>query len=398
MQIEQPVTRLWNRSYILMLALNTLTATGFSMINPLLAAYAVKIGATLALAGLVAGIFAVMALIARPLAGFAVDRVNKKHLLMIATVCLALTTFCYALAPTYQALLIVRIMHGLFFAVSSTCSTSLGTCYIPPGKLGEGIGYLGLSYILAMGVGPNLGLVIADRFSYHETFIVSSLIIGLSAMGMFLLKNPVVVAAPQHREKRRIRVSDLVAKELLLFSALGGCFSLMNGLINSFLVLMAQERQIANISLFFTVNAFFLLIVRPLAGRLIDQKRLAFILYPAFVMTMIAAILLGVATSLWVVLLASAFYSMGMGAGSPAIQTTCIRKLGPGRVGVAISTFFIGADVGQSLGAILGGSIAGALGFRGVYFSGALVLLAGLLVFFLDTNRAKHQVAQAGLP
>jgi len=387
------INKLWNGSYILMLLLNVLTFTGFMMVNPVLAPYAISIGATLKFASVIAGIFALMALFARPLAGLAVDRINKKHLLHVSVALLMVTTLSYALAPTYQSLLLVRILHGLFFAISSTAGTSLATAYIPRNKLGQGIGYLGITYILGSGLGPNLGVLISEQVNYQAAFYAATGLLALATILMFFLDSKPAAPHAATGLKRSIRLHDLIAPELLFLSLLTACFAFLNGLIGNYILLLAEERSIVNVSFFFTVSTVILLVIRPTTGYLMDKKSLKFILVPAFAMATTAAVLLSQAMSLTMVLIAAVFYAVGQGSGTPAIQTTSIRRMGPARVGVATSTYFIGMDVGQGLGAIMGGYAAAILGsFSYVFLGAAAVLLIGLAAFLL--NRREKALAK----
>lgn len=59
-----------------------------------------------------------------------------------------------------------------------------------------------------------------------------------------------------------------------------------------------------------------------------------------------------------VIAVAGALKALGQGSAQPAIQTTCIQQLPPEKRGVAVSTFYVGADVGQGLGGALGGTVA----------------------------------------
>lgn len=385
MNEKLPVTRLWNGSYILMLFLNVLTFTGFMMINPVLAPYAISIGASLKFASVIAGIFALMALFARPLAGLAVDRFNKKHLLQAAVALLMIATLGYALAPTYQSLLIVRILHGLFFAVSSTAGTSLATAYIPRQKLGQGIGYLGITYILGSGLGPNLGVLLSEQINYQASFYVATGLLAAATILMFFLDSRPAAPHPVAEPRRKIRLQDLIAPELLFLSALTASFAFLNGLIGNYILLLADERNIINVSFFFTVSTVILLVIRPATGFLLDKKSLRFILLPAFAMAIIAAVMLSQAMSLTVVLVAAVFYAVAQGSGTPAIQTTTIRRSGPARVGVTTSTYFIGMDVGQGIGAIAGGYAAALLGnFSYVFLGAAVILLLSMFAFLLN--------------
>ncbi len=382
--------RLWNRSYILILILNSTTFSGFMMVNPFLAKHASQLGASLTVAGLLAGIFAIMALVARPVAGLLVDRVARKRLLVVVTGLLAVATFGYVIAPTYQVLFIARIFHGAFFALSTTAGTSIGASLVPKKRLGEGLAYLGMGYTLANAIGPSLGGFIETRFgSYQAVFMASTLILVLTSLCMaLLLKLPEQRKPSKDKGKPGIRPGDLIARELLLYSFLVMTFSILAGLVGNFMVMIGDERNISNITVFFTVNALTLLAVRPLTGRLIDRHKMTVILMPAFVLAILAAVVIGLAQSLIVICVGAAILAIGIGTGTPAIQTSCMRKLGPARLGVATSTYFIGMDVGQSLGAILGGGAADLLGgFEWVFYGAGAVLLIGMALFWLVEGR-----------
>ncbi|HEX2947377.1 MAG TPA: MFS transporter [Clostridia bacterium] len=392
---QNQTTGLWNSSYILILIISALTAIGFNMITPILAKYVIDLGATVVLAGVIAGMFSITALFARPFAGFSSDKFNKKTLLIMSTVLLAVSTLCYGMTQNVYVLFLFRIIHGIAFAFSGTANTSLCTAFIPADRMGEGIGFMGLSFILSSAVGPNLGIMISGWYGYKYVFYASSAIIILAAFLMNLIKYVPSGQNVLHNKDLKLKAGNLIAKELLIFSVLAGFFSFTNGLISSFLVLLGDERHITGIGYYFTVNALMLLFVRPLSGKLLDRKGLAFIAFPAYILAIIAAILLGTASALWMVLLAGMFYALGQGSCQPAIQVTCVKKLGPERVGVATSTYFIGADVGQGLGPIIGGATAESFGFGAVFCSSGIMLLFGLIIFYLYIRSEKNRVENA---
>ncbi|WP_406542334.1 MFS transporter [Clostridium ljungdahlii] len=165
----------------------------------------------------------------------------------------------------------------------------------------------------------------------------------------------------------------------------------MNGVIGSFLALLGDERHISNIGYYFTVNAIVILIIRPLSGKLLDNKGLSIIAFPAFIMAMMASLLLVISSSLWMILAVAVLYGIGQSSLSPALQATCVKKLGPSKVGIATSTYFIGYDAGQGLGPIIGGTIAGKFGLTSVFYICAALLFSGIVIYYLHTLNAKKQ-------
>ena len=386
---QSKVENLWNFSFILMLIINALVFIGFTMMTPILPKYTISLGATMSIAGLVAGIFAITSIIIRPFAGFSTDKFNKKHLLIVSTVFLAISALGLKISYNIYTLFFFRIVQGIAFSVSVTVINALSTTYMPKERIGEGIGFMGLGYILATAISPNLGLEISARFGFKYVFYLSCIIVMIAAALMTMIPYNPPNKENLNVSKLHIKISDFFAKELIVFAILACLFTFMNGVIGSFLALLGDERHISNIGYYFTVNAIVILIIRPLSGKLLDNKGLSIIAFPAFILAMAASLLLVISSSLWMILAVAVLYGIGQSSLSPALQATCVKKLGPSRVGIATSTYFIGYDAGQGLGPIIGGTIAGKFGLTSVFYICASLLFAGIVIYYLYTLNAK---------
>lgn len=372
--------KLWTPAFILLIFLGTLTSIGFNMVAPTLAKYAVSLGASLTAAGVLTGLFAITALVARPFSGVIADRMNKKKLLIAATIMIGLAAAGYSISLSMPMLIAFRILHGIAFAISSTTNVTLLASVLPRSRLGEGIGYYGVGHILATAFGPGLGLAVGDQFGFQMAYLVSALLSMTAAVLMTRIRYCDNLAA---RSKGRIVFSDLISVKVLPLALIGGIFSLLNGVISSFIVLMSDERGIGGIGAMFTVNAVVLFLIRPFAGRLSDRKGISFILYPALILSAVSAAMLGAAASLWMILAAAVLRSAAQGAAQPSLQTACLRSLPPEKSGVATSTFYVGADIGQGIGPILGGAISAAWGYSTMFYCCAALFVIGLIVWLL---------------
>ncbi len=397
MEQSEEEEKLWNFSFILMLMINSLIFIGFTMMTPILPKYAISLGAAMSIAGLVAGIFAITSITIRPFAGFATDKFNKKHLLIVSTIFLAISSLGLKISYNISTLFFFRIIQGISFSISVTVINALSTSYMPKKRIGEGIGFMGLGYILATAISPNLGLEISTRFGFKYVFYLSCIIVMIAvALITMIPYNP-----PNKKNLNinnfQIKINDFFAKELVIFAIIACLFTFMNGVIGSFLALLGDERHISNIGYYFTVNAIVILIIRPLSGKLLDNKGLSIIAFPAFTMAMAAALLLAVSTSLWMILAVAILYGIGQSSLSPALQATCVKRLGPSRVGVATSTYFIGYDAGQGLGPIIGGTIAGKFGLTSVFYICGALLFAGIVIYYLYTSKTKYKIVNEKL-
>ena len=146
--------------------------------------------------------------------------------------------------------------------------------------MGEGLSYFGLVMPLAQAMGPALGLSLRDGAGYEAAFLGAGLAVVVSLICVIALPYEEKAAAESGGEKRSLQFRDIFALEFLGLMLLTALFSSANGLVSTYLDILAGERSIANISLFFTIYSVALVISKPLTGKLLDKKGLYFVVVP----------------------------------------------------------------------------------------------------------------------
>ena len=161
------------------------------------------------------------------------------------------------------------------------------------------------------------------------------------------------------------------------------------GAIVSFIALYADQRQVENIGLFFTVYAAALLISRPYFGGLTDKKGASFAVLPGIIFVIISMLLIYLANSLTAFLIAGFIYGIGFGAIQPALQAMSVSKVNPSRRGAANATFFLGFDLGIGAGAIIWGIIAEKFSYQLIYLLAIIPAIVGALVYIKSIKKSK---------
>lgn len=379
------MVKLWTAGFTYLLVISILNSVAFGMTNPLVPGFTVSLGASLTAAGFIAGMFSYVALIGRPISSILGDRGNKKRLLILSLVANGLFTVLYAAAPDIMWLVPIRILHGLFFSLSGTIFMALGAEYIPKERLGEGVGFLGMGQIIGMALGPNVGILLLYRYSYELCFIISGA--GIMLAGFLIIPLRYTQPPRQDDGKKSFSLKDLVAVELMPNAIFAAIFAVGNGLVVSYLILLGEERGILNIALYFMVNSIVILVTRPVMGRLVDRKGVAVAILPGYILTALAMVAIGLATSIWPILLAAVLVAVGSGGGIPAIQTDNIRRLDSAHRTVAIGTFLIGMDIGMGAGPIFGGMISDAFGFEAAFLGTAGLMIVGFVCYLAYSRR-----------
>ena len=387
--------KLLSPTYCLLNLVNLITALSYSMIASIVSSYAITLGAGLTMAGMLAGIYSISALVIRPFSGMAMDALNKRNICVFSTLMICICFMGYAVAPNTGVMLLFRVLHGVAFGISSTANMALVSETIPKERLGEGLGYFGIGQIIAQICGPNLGIAIKDQYGYRPLFLGISVFAVLAVIFLILVKTNKTEKQKKAVGKFVFRLDNLVAKEVIVFALTAGLFSLGNGIVNSFLVLWGEEQGISNIGLFFTVNAAVLFAVRLLTGKAIDKSGLSIIVNLSLIVTAVSMFLIGASTGIVLILAAAVFKALGQGGGQIALQSACIKKVDACKVGIATSTYYIGADIGQGFGPILGGKISALFNYQTMFFCMAVLMLAGMVLFSIYQVRSRKKEASA---
>jgi len=381
MEIINSNKKLLDRTYLLLSVVNLITAFSFSMIAPIVSSYAISLGAGLTLAGTLVGIFSLSALIIRPFSGIALDTLNKKNLCIFSTAMICLSFFGYAFSQSISIMFFFRVLHGMSFGISSTAYMALVSEYIPKERLGEGLGYFGLGQIISRICGPYLGVVVKVRFGYQNLFILISILTIFAVILLFMIKVEKTDYQNIKAIGSKIRFKNFIVKDCIVYALVAGLFSLGNGITSSFLVLLGEERGIANIALFFIVNAIVLLILRFMIGKFIDRSNLLPIVTVSLILSGLSMFIIGVSTGITTILVAAALVAIGQGTGQLSLQSACIKKADATKIGVATSTYYIGADIGQAFGPIVGGKVSELFNYKIMFYFIAIFMLGGILIF-----------------
>lgn len=378
-------TRLWNKVYLMLNLVNILTNLGFSMVTTTISVYSVELGASLSLAGTVASIFSFAALLIRPFSGYFVDKFDKKKIFVLSTFLFGAVVYGFAFSKSIPMLFVFRILQGLLFGVTTTCSMAMVSRVIPQNRVSEGLGYFNAGIMVGQAVGPTIAVALKDSIGFSWMYIIVATSICLPPLLCLLMKFPDEATKPARveYEKKQFRFSfdDFIAKKFILYALVCGMFSFYNGIANSFMLFIGEDRAIANISLFFTISSTVLLLVRILAGKTSDRGSLTLLVNGALICTAVSMFSVSVARSLGLIVFAATMKALGQGVGHVSLQGEALKKADSQHVGAASSTMYIGNDIGNTLGPIVGGVVSQNMGYASV-FNVSIVLVAIAFVAF----------------
>ncbi|SFD36486.1 Predicted arabinose efflux permease, MFS family [Bacillus sp. 491mf] len=371
--------RLWTKNYIMLTITALLLFSGFYLLMPTLPMFIKQLGGSESQVGFIIGVFTISAVILRPIVGGLMDRYGRRVFIISGLLFFAMTMYFYDWVTGVIFLVVLRILHGMSWAIATTSIGTAVTDVIPPSRRGEGMGWYGLAMTLGMALGPILGLWVAKSFSFHYLFLLCTALALIAFILAFGTKIPVV----QSTEKKPISFFE---KTVLPIAVVTFFLSLTFGGITTFLPLFAAKIQV-NAGTFFLVYAVTLTVIRPLAGKISDKHGEGVIIVPALCTLIVALFVLTMTKGLVGLVITAILYGIGFGAAQPALQIVTLRLASPEKRGVANATFFTAFDLGIGLGSIILGFVSQIMGYQMLFIVCAVSGFISLLIFILFVKK-----------
>lgn len=372
---------LWVKDFILITLVNLFTFLGFQMLMPTLPVYAKSLGGSDASAGLVVGFFTFSALLIRPFAGHALDIYGRKAILFLGLIIFTTCVISYSWATSLLFLLGIRFIHGFGWGLTSTSASTVASDIVPRARMGEGMGYYGMSATISMALAPALGLFIIGKYNFDILFRISFFMLLIAIFLASLIKYKKFASTGQ---KLKLIEKNAIRPALTIFF-----ITMTYGAIVSFIALYAAQKGIENIGIFFTVYALSLAVFRPLSGRLTDKKGFDFVVIPGIIMVALAMIILYFAVNIKWFLFAAIIYGAGFGTVQPSLQALAILLSPPERRGSANATFFSGFDLGIGSSAVMWGIVSEFTGYSLIYLFSVIPVLIALIIYIYLGKKEK---------
>lgn len=421
------------------------------LVTPLMAGFSESLGATGAVMGLAAGAMSIVSLVCRPIAGLLSDRASKRLLVGVGAALYLVSNVWYAAAGSSASLIVARMLNGVGFACCSVCLATWVASLLPLRHMGAGMGLYGTMNALAMAIGPAVGIKAQQLIGYRATFLIAAAL-ALGMVGaVFLVRDGGHPAkstarsdepttpdssapeagsiAPAHpvrptdatqptqstdvaqtsypdqvhtgrfhteqtgtaRPRLQRLLNAIVEPRVVPLALVFMLFALPYFANQSFLVTYVQARGLrVEASLFFPLYAVALLVMRLTLRDLFDRWpfRRFLALCSVSLLGMLAC--LTFLANDWTLLLAGILTAGSYGLMSSVTQSQAVLIAGRERSGMANSTYYIGIDLGMSLGPLIAGFLYEHAPIAWFYPLFALVVPAALAL-----HAATERFAQA---
>lgn len=381
-----PHQSIYTRDVILVMAASFFFMFSTMLVTPLINGYALTLGVSAVIAGIITGSMSVVSLFLRPIAGNITDRFSKYRLSCIAGVLIFIGVVGYCIAPNGFWLIIFRLINGTGFVLATVCMTTWLGFLVPRNHVGEAMGFYGLMNALAMAIAPAVGIYFYKIIGYREALMLAA---GAAFIMLIVIQFVSNHAYPFVQQKscadstnacstkskapwRNVKILQKDAFPITLFMI---CFSIPYFATQADLVEYVADASLeVSSGLFFIIYAIALLIIRVVFKKYFDLVRFGIWFWISTIAMAGYLLMMSFMSNDILMSIAAILLSIGYGVIYSVNQSTAMMLAPRSEQGLASSTFYIGLDIGMATAPMIGGVLATCVP-HALFFPAMLVLL-----------------------
>ena len=395
----------WRRNLWVCAGGSFITIVGMTLLVPFLPVYVRELGAStdaevLRWSGIAYGATFLTAALVAPLWGALGDRYGRKAMLIRASLGMAIAMSLIGLAQTVWQLVALRLLVGLLGGYSSA-ATILVAAQAPKERTGWALGVLSSGMMAGAVAGPLLGGVLPAAIGIRRTFFLTGALIFCAFLATtFLLKGD-AMARPRVASTKGTRNGVergkkgsarsvavlLVTASMLMFGTMS-----IQPLVTAYVTeINGTHRATMWGGLVLALGAAGSIVSAPFIGKTADRIGHRRVIVTCLSAAAACVLIQGYVQSAPQLALAQFVLGVCLGGLMPSV-TAAIRHVTPtDRVGRTLGFGVSAQYLGQVLGPVTGGFVAGVAGFRSVFAITALVLLLAASMNVIDERlRPQH--------
>ncbi|MFE3574567.1 MFS transporter [Lysinibacillus sp. NPDC059133] len=382
-------TKLSKRHWLLILTLSLLTfvlGTSEFVIVGILTDISSSLQMTNAKAGTLISAFAITFAIATPLVMSATSHFPKrKWMLFLIGTFIVLNALC-VISTSYIMLLTLRIMTAIVTGVLISLAMIVASETMPIKKRGLAISFVFGGFTLANVVGVPIGIMIAERYGWNATFMLTTLLGGLAFLAsFFVLPN----SLSQTRSSIRDQFSLMTKPRILMAFFIPALGFGATYVVFTYLVPILKEMGAPNnsISLILFGYGFVSIFSNILAGKIANHNAIGRLRFVFLVQAVVLTTLFWTTNHFILGLINIGLMSLMAILLTTSTQLYLIDLAGiyhPNATGLAASLMPVASNVGIAFGSALGGIVYHQGNLMNVTWVGGVVAVCASLLTFIS--------------
>ncbi len=381
--------KIWTKNFIFLVVGNFLLSIAFYFLITVLPVYLVdQIQFSKSDAGIILSAYIFTAVLIRPFAGPLIDTYGRKTIYISSLILFAILFPAYSIFFDYFPLVILRILHGISWGILTTAGNTLAMDLLPEEKKGEGIGFYGLAFTLAMAIGPFVASFVLDFGNFQFLFFIAGLLSLLGVATILMINVPVNVRKRAFSLKLLL---DFIAPQTYRHALLLMLIMFPYGALINFASLFCIQYITGKNFVFFLALAIGLTISRLFAGKIFDKKGPVELLLISFLLIGSGIPMFVYLNTSFFLALSSILIGIGYGISFLVLQLIINQVLPKEKRGTANSIFLTALDIGIAGGTVLMGFLSDIFGLKISFLTFVIFPLLCFLIFLVSEQKKQFK-------
>ena len=359
--------------------------------------------------GLIAAASTAVGIIVSLPAGALSDILGRRTVLLSAMFVFATAPLLYLFVHSAEALVAVRIYHGLATAIFGPVALAY-VADLAKQRRAERMGWYSSATLLGRSVAPMLGGVLLSGFavggvstlvSYHAVYMGCAVAGGLAlvcALALPRVPRPTVLSAPEgvpSRPSLRSSVSQMGAgmkvvgrSRIILTTSLTEALQyLAFGAVETFLPLYAKSKGVSEwqIGIIFGAQIITLALTKPLSGRQSDKLGRRAVIAAGLGMNAVALVALTAYPTFWGFLVGATLFGLAMSVVTASTSALVADVSRSHHYGTSLGVLSTIMDVGHASGPVVAGLLIPLLAYANTYRILAVLMVVAMGGFLAMT-------------
>lgn len=373
--------RLWTVDYVRLLGLQMAFGLSYSAFLLLPKYLRTELGSSAAEIGWVMGAALVVSAFAGPLLGSGMLRIGRRGLLFFGLAGSGAAALGFAILDGVGPLLyFLRVLQGLTFVAIFNSTAILVADKVDGRRLGQAIGYLGLSMLATNALAPAVTEPLAERLGWSVAFASAGVVALVASFFVFGVRE----GEPQ--EPQQGSAADGDVHQLPIYYA-SGLVGVGLGVLFTFAQPYALQLGAERVGDFFFGYVAAAVFVRTVLGRLADRVGAARV-------SVAALLFYGVVVIGATKLTPSLLWLLGAGLGAahgfiyPALTAFALSRVSSQQRGSVMGWFAGSYNAGFALCVLGLGPVADRVGFPAIFLAAGVLVLTGVVPLARAARRA----------
>ncbi len=405
--------KIWSKYFVVAILVEMFTQMVINFLNTALNVYGDAISGSANYVGLLTTFFTLGAILMAPFVGVFSDRYGRQKVIITGVLLFLVPSVVFMFSTSTWLGLVLRFFQGLGKSMFQIGAAAMVADVTPKSRAGEALGYYSLGMMMALAIGPTVGMLLSDTGNYTLMFgftaavLLLALIMGILAnyekKGIYEIQRD---SAPEGGFLRSlVEVQALPAGLVRFFTSCSStCVWAFIGLHGSKVLGFDAFRT----GLFFVACAAGMLLARAFAGRLIDRRGAVAAIIPALLLSLIPYVILAFFCegNFVLYMFSGLCFGVSEGVSQPGIRAVAVVDSPENRRGAANSVINFGLDGGIAIAAWLFGMVINAdssatqvRGYQNMYVLciGFTLISLGLTLILLNNKARARRREKAGV-